>query len=295
MSRNNGKALVKATPPRGPDWEHIIELWKHGRPSSTLYVYLPVIAHFRAFCHPLRIGEITLDVLQSYEDSWSHLKRRTINRKMATVKSLLGFAHRIGTIPFDVGRALRLQQAPDDLAEKILPAKDIRKMIRLTEIPRDQAIIRLLYGAGIRASECSGLRWLDCRERSRDDGQVTVLGKGNKTRTILISKETWKALMAIRPPDAKPEDPVFLSREGDKRPMNRTRISNIVKEAAERAGLTEHVSAHWMRHGHATHALDAGAPLSLIQHTLGHASLNTTQRYLHVNPEDSSSQFLVGV
>jgi len=290
------KALVKAfpAPQPGPEWDHIIELWGHGRPASTMEVYLPVIRHFQAFVRPLRVGEITLEVLQKYEDFWAHLKPRTVKRKMATVKSLLGFSHRIGSIPFDVGRALRVPKPPDDLAEKILPAKDIRRMIKLTTDPRDQAIIRLLYGAGIRASECSGLRWIDCRERGKD-GQVTVLGKGNKTRTILVSGETWRSLMAIKPPDAKPNDPVFTSREGDRRPMNRTRITNIVREAAERAGITAHVSAHWMRHGHATHALDAGAPLTLIQHTLGHVSLATTQRYLHVNPEDSSSQFLVGV
>jgi len=281
------KALVKAMPhPKnsGPEWDHIIEIWAHGRPESTMYVYEPVIRHFQTFCRPLRIGQITLEVLQKYENSWSHLKPRTVKRKMATVKSLLGFAHRIGSIPFDVGRALRVPKPPDDLAEKILPAKDIRRIIKLTTVPRDQAIVRLLYSAGIRASECSGLRWIDCRERGRDDGQVTVLGKGNKTRTILVSKETWKSLMAIRPPDARPEDPVFISRKGTKRPMDRTAITKVVREAARRAEIEAHVSPHWFRHAHATHALDNGAPLTL-----------TTQRYLHVNPEDSSSQFLVGV
>lgn len=293
--KRGDKALVKAPPPNNPEWEPIISLWEHGRPASTMKVYMPVVRDFQAFCRPMRIGQVTLAVLQQYEETWGHLKRSTINRKMSTIKSILGFAHRIGAIPFDVGRALRLKHVPDTLAEKILPAKDIRRMIRLTENPRDQAIIRVLYGAGIRASEASGLRWMDCRERDKQDGQITVLGKGDKTRTIRVSHDIWKSLMMIRPADAKPTDPVFVSRNGDIRPMDRTRITQVISEAAQRAGIEEHVTAHWMRHGHATHALDAGAPLPLIQHTLGHASLITTQRYLHVHPEESSGSYLSGV
>jgi len=293
--KRGDKALVKAAPQNNPEWEQIIALWEHGRPASTMTVYMPVVRDFQAFCYPLRPGQVTLEILQQYEKTWSHLKRSTINRKLSTIKSILGFAHRIGATPFDVGRALRLRHVPDNLAEKILPAKDIRRMIRLTELPRDHAIIRLLYGAGIRASECSGLRWMDCRERDKHDGQITVLGKGDKSRTIRVSPETWRSLMVIRPADAKPTDPVFVSREGDKRPMHRTRITNVISEAAKRAGIEEHVTAHWMRHGHATHALDAGAPLPLIQHTLGHASLATTQRYLHVHPEESSSTYLTSI
>jgi integrase/recombinase XerD len=69
-------------------------------------------------------------------------------------------------------------------------------------------------------------------------------------------------------------------------------VHRIVKQAAQRAGLSDRVSAHWLRHAHASHALDRGAPVSLVQATLGHASVATTGRYLHARPNDSSARYL---
>jgi integrase/recombinase XerD len=177
------------------------------------------------------------------------------------------------------------------LAEKILEAKDIKRMIHMEPDPRNRVLLRVLYGAGIRASEASGLRWMDLQER-KEGGQITVLGKGAKTRSILLSQKTWDSLQSIRPANAKPEWPVFVSREGSTDAIDRTRVSHIVTEAAVRAGIEAKVSAHWMRHGHATHALDAGTDLTVISRTLGHQSIVTTMRYLHARPNQSSATSL---
>lgn len=74
--------------------------------------------------------------------------------------------------------------------------------------------------------------------------------------------------------------------------MDESSVNRIVKAAAKRAGLSENVSPHWMRHAHATHALERGAPITLVQDTLGHKSMETTAKYTHVRPNASSSQFL---
>jgi len=74
--------------------------------------------------------------------------------------------------------------------------------------------------------------------------------------------------------------------------MDRLSVHRIVKLAAKRAGLGDAVSAHWLRHAHASHSLDRGAPISLVQATLGHASVATTGRYLHARPNDSSARYL---
>src|SRR5207302_10232771 len=83
---------------------------------------------------------------------------------------------------------------------------------------------------------------------------------------------------------------VFASRSG--KPLDRGRVRDIVRGAAERAGINGQVSPHWLRHAHASHALDHGAPIHLVQATLGHSSVATTSRYLHARPGDSSARFL---
>jgi integrase/recombinase XerD len=273
------------------NWDELIAMWLHGMPASTQSVYRPVIQHFRLTVGRKPIGRIGLKELQQYADQFVHQKPRTIARKICTVKSLWEFAEKTGVIRFNPARALRTPKIPSDLAEKILPADMIRKMIRMEPKSRNKVLLTILYAAGIRASEAVGLRWMDCVRRKGKGGQITVLGKGSKTRSIVLSPKTWNTLLSIKPKDAKPKDPVFVSREGENKPLDRTHVSRIVREAAERAGIEAHVSAHWLRHGHATHAMDNGVSLPLIAQTMGHESLETTARYLHVNPDASSAAY----
>lgn len=94
--------------------------------------------------------------------------------------------------------------------------------------------------------------------------------------------------------DAGTHDPVFQSREGDDQGLHldRTQVYRIVSAAAFRAGIEGKVSPHWLRHSHASHSLEHGAPLHLVQATLGHSSIATTSRYLHARPNDSSGLYL---
>lgn len=99
----------------------------------------------------------------------------------------------------------------------------------------------------------------------------------------------WKALIVLRG-DAKDDAPVFRSRKGGH--LGESQIWRIVRKAAERAGIEKDVSCHWLRHAHASHALDRGAPIHLVQATLGHASVSSTGRYLHARPTESSGDYL---
>lgn len=276
-------------PPADPGWSQLVTMWLHGRPESTCQVYAPVIEAFRVWVAGKPISQITLRDLQVYANELvDKHKVRTVLRKMETIRSLLSFCHKTGAIQFNAGAALRLPTSPNDLAEKILDEKDVKKLIKLEPNERNRTMLRLLYSAGLRASEVAGLRWIDTRSRPVG-GTVTVLGKGNKTRSVNVPPEVWRALIALRPIGAGDHTPVFVRSNG--KPMGRENVSMIVAAAGRRAGL-QHISAHWMRHAHATHSLEHGAPLPLIQSTLGHASLATTSRYLHVNPDDSSSRFI---
>ncbi len=120
-------------------------------------------------------------------------------------------------------------------------------------------------------------------------GQTTVLGKGSKTRTILIPAGVKSKLDRLRG-DADDEKPIFISRH--KRAISPSQVLRVVKAAATRAGITRNVVAHTLRHAHASHSLERGAPIHLVQQTLGHADLSTTGRYLHARPSDSSSNYL---
>ncbi len=161
-------------------------------------------------------------------------------------------------------------------------------MLALEPKPRNRALLRLLYGAGLRVSELCALTWRDCQERD-GAGQITVLGKGSKTRAVLLSAETWGEVAALRG-GADPDAPMFVSRKGG--PLSASQALRIVRAAARRAGIKGAVSPHWLRHAHASHALDRGAPIHLVQSTLGHASVATTGRYVHARPTDSSSRYL---
>ena len=107
---------------------------------------------------------------------------------------------------------------------------------------------------------------------------------------MLLPAGLWRLLLQLRG-EAGPDAPVFRSAKGGA--LDPSQVHRIVKAAAARAGLSAAVSAHWLRHAHASHALDRGAPIHLVQATLGHSSVATTGRYLHARPNDSSSRYLV--
>jgi integrase/recombinase XerD len=147
----------------------------------------------------------------------------------------------------------------------------------------------LLYASGVRVSEACGLCWRDV-QASGAGAQVTVFGKGGKTRAIQLPPSVAQVLTKLRG-QAGEDVPVFRSRKhaAALRPLA---VLRIVRQAARRAGIDAAVSPHWLRHAHASHALDRGAPIHLVQATLGHASITTTGRYLHARPADSSGRFL---
>ena len=128
------------------------------------------------------------------------------------MKSLLSFGHRIGYLPFDVGRPAHLPRIKRTFAECVLPEDTAHAMFTLEPNPRNKEPLRILYRAGLRVSELCGLRWRDVQERD-DSGQVTVFGKGGHTRHILLSAGTWEVLRAIRG-DAGEDHSLFLSRTG---------------------------------------------------------------------------------
>jgi integrase/recombinase XerD len=268
----------------------LVELWLHGRPTTTQRVYRSDVDCFLATAGKA-LQAVTLGDLQSFADSLEarSLMPATRHRMLAAVKSLFSFAHRLGYVALDVARPLRLPPLKDVLAERILSEAEVQRMLVLERHPRNHAILYLLYAAGVRVSECCGLRWRDLVERTGGGGQVTVFGKGGKTRVILLPAPVWSAVTSLRG-NAGKDAPVFRSRRGGH--LHPSQVLRVVKAAAKRAGIEKAVSPHFFRHAHCSHALERGAPIHLVQTTCGHASVATTGKYLHARPTESSSTYL---
>ena len=278
--------------PRQPETDdQLIALWLHNRSKHTQRAYRADAYRFLDFVgKPLH--DVTLGDIQDFADSLADddLQPSSRNRVLSAVKSLFAFGHRLGYLQFDVAKPLQLLGFRDRIADRILDESQVHRMIALEADPRNRVILLTLYATGVRVAELSGLRWHHLQARD-DAGQISVFGKGDKTRTILLPRSVWDALQSLRPDAANDDDPIFVSRK-QRGGLQPTQITRIVKRAAAKAGIDKAVTSHWLRHGHASHALDRGAPISLVQATLGHSSVATTGRYLHARPSDSSSKYL---
>jgi integrase/recombinase XerD len=282
-------ATALVIPKQADSDQQLIDLWLHGRSRHTQRAYRADAVRFLEATSKA-LHRITLGDLQQYASQLmeSGLQMSSVYRSMSAVKSLFAFGHRLGYLPFDVARPLRLPALRDCLAERILDETDVLRMIVLKQMPRNRAILLTLYAGGFRVAELCSLKWSDLQNRDQA-GQITVFGKGGKTRTVLMPMTVWNTLMSLRG-DAREDAPVFRSRKGGH--LDESQVWRIVRKAAKRAGIEKEVSCHWLRHAHASHALDRGAPIHLVQATLGHSSVATTGRYLHARPTESSSSYL---
>lgn len=277
--------------PDGSNDVQLVELWLSLKVSShTRRAYAADVGRFLQFVQK-PLGWVMLADVQAYATALEQgsLKPASQNRALTAVKSLLSFGQETGYLPFNVGAAVKLRPNRDSLAQRILEESEVSKLIEAAPEGRDRVLLKLLYVSGIRVSEVCGLKWCDAVPRT-GGGQITVFGKRSKTRTILLKPKSWAQLLAIRD-KAGPVDAIFPSRKGGGH-LDSSQVRRIVYAAAKKAGLEQKVSPHWMRHAHASHALDRSAPIHLVQATLGHSSVSTTGRYLHARPTESSSFYL---
>ena len=270
------------------DDERLIAMWLHGKSLNTRDAYFRDILAFSKFVD-VPFPQVTLAGLQAYDMSLDQYKPATRARKLSSVKSLLSFGHRIGYLPFNVGAPIRSPAVKDTLTERILDEETVMALIDAEENVRNRLILNLLYRAGLRVSELCALSWRDITKQPAGV-QLNVFGKGGQTRTILLPHRIEQQLSSVsttRHPDA----PIFASSKTGGH-LHRSQVYRIVRNAARRIGLSKSVSPHWLRHAHASHALDNGAPTHLVQRTLGHRSLATTGRYAHARPKDSSARYI---
>jgi integrase/recombinase XerD len=271
----------------------LISLWLYRfKSAGTKRAYTGDIREFLTFVDDRPLNAVTYSDLQEFEESLVSRKiaPRTINRKLAALRSLLTFGcEKVRMLPTNVGVILESHKVKNDLAQRILSEEQVFKMFALEHDPRNALILRFIYYTGCRVSEVAELKWKDLQARSDREGQVTFFGKGGKTRAVLVSEKIWRSLMEHKG-NAASNDPIFVSAKGGH--LDPSQIFRIVQTAGERAGVEGSVSPHWLRHSHASHSMDRGAPLHVVQASLGHSNPATTGKYLHARPGDGSGRYL---
>ena len=219
--------------------------------------------------------------------SRSGRKPATVARKISSLKQFFGYQHKSGGagqnpfLGFSAPRIARYH--PHYLSPKevvgIIDAIDPGSRHAL----RDRAIIELLYGSGLRVTELINLRLSDIEFEA---GFIRVLGKGDKQRLVPLGEFASRAIQEFvdhGPSRSLASDLLFISRLG--RPYSRVGLWKIVKRAVAKAGIAKKVSPHTFRHSFATHMLEGGADLRVVQEMLGHADISTTQVYTTIDRE----------
>jgi integrase/recombinase XerC len=206
----------------------------------------------------------------------------SVARKLAAVRSWFRFLRRRGMIDRNPAQAVRAPRLPKKLVS-FLPIDEAVALMdarpsRATA--RDAAIVELLYASGLRVSELVGL---DLRHVDLSEMTVRVLGKGSKERIVPFGSAAARALRVYLDGRGPAAGAVFRNRRGGR--LTVRSVHTIVRRHARAAGIVRRVSPHTLRHTFATHLLDSGADLRMIQELLGHSRLSTTQRYTHVGSD----------
>lgn len=265
-------------------------LWLADRPETTRAGYARELRWWRAAGLPA-LGLVRLLDVRAVLDGAPPCAPATLARRVAALRSLLSFGHRLGYLPINVGAVLRPVRLLDALGERILEPDQVVALLAAAALAprqgrRDHALVRFLYSSGARVSEACGLTWERVHYRDGGGASVTLIGKGAKVRAVWVSDGTARELREL------PHGGPFVFSRGA-RPLAQRDAQRIIERSARRAGLAAKVSPHWLRHAHATHALERGAPVHVVAADLGHASVATTTRYLHARPDTGSAHWLL--
>jgi integrase/recombinase XerD len=267
----------------------LILIWMADKSRTTQASFKGTIAKFLEFIDKPLV-DVRIEDLQLWKQGLSaRFKPTTVANKVLVIKSLFSFAVKVGYLTINIGSFIETPKNKEKLAEKILTVEDVKRLIDATKTHRDTLMLSLMYTCGLRISEVVGLTWDDLKPHQEGNGKATIFGKGSKTRVVIIPPRLWRQIWEFKQISQICQW-VFVTRTGNQ--MERSIVHRMVKRTCQRAGVDERASCHWLRHSHASHSLEAGCNLRLLQQSLGHASVTTTEKYLHISPDRGSSQYI---
>jgi len=268
-------------------WLHHLSIEK-GLSSATLHAYKRDLLPFLQEPFSLEALQERLTTL-SRAHEWQAI---TVARKLSALRSFLRFLYQNGILSEDWAEVWETphfwRKVPTYLTVEEANALIDKYPLHTRHGPRNRLLLELLYSAGLRVSEACALKLEDIVP---EEGMLRIWGKGQKLRWVPYGRSIAVALEQYLPlrqqryrPRAAAATYVLLSQKGG--PLTRVQAFTIVREAARYAGIERPISPHALRHSYATHLLLAGMDLAYLQQLLGHASLTTTQHYLHFLPAE---------
>jgi len=246
------------------------------------------------------LGEVDRAVLRDYLGYLVEqgIVKASIARKLSAIRSFYRYLVREGVLP-----ASPVEKTSSPKLDKRLPSfltlDEVERLLNTPDLStpqgqRDRALLELLYASGLRVSELVNL---DLGEINLDTNEIRVWGKGSKERMVLMGKPASEALRNYleqgRPRllgDKKKTNALLLNRYGQRIPERR--VQKMLEDYAKKAGIEKRVHPHILRHTFATHLLDGGADLRVVQELLGHAQLSSTQIYTHVTKSQARKVYL---
>ncbi|MDR2177836.1 MAG: tyrosine-type recombinase/integrase [Treponema sp.] len=268
-----------------------------GVSGRTIQAYGKDLSHFAVYCanQSLDLEKLNTGELRGFiaDQSAEGAAAVSVNRALSSIRGFYRWMVRFGRRQDNPCGVLRNLKSPKSLPSFLWEPE----MARFAVLPetagilwpsRDKALILTMYSAGLRISE---LVSLSLTKLEPDLGSGRVIGKGDKERFVFFSEEAREALAIYLPErqnrikaDGKqPEDKVFVNRNGGA--ISVPGVRWIIAKYAERSGLGKHIHPHSLRHSFATHLVNSGCDVRVVQELLGHASISTTQRYTHVDIE----------
>lgn len=245
---------------------------------------------FSAFCQQHALTQLSNIRPQDIRQNVAALHRsglggKSLQRWLSSLRSFFRFAIRRGWIKNNPADAINAPKSPRKLPKTL----DTDQTAQFVEIStdnfigyRDRALLEIIYSSGLRLAEVTGLNLQDL---DLNEGMVTVLGKGNKTRILPVGKQAVLALrewLTQRSLHAAPDEPaIFITRSGKR--ISHRAVQRRLQQLSVQQGMDNPVHPHMLRHSFASHMLESSSDLRLVQEMLGHANISTTQIYTHLD------------
>ena len=267
------------------DYESYLRI-ERAMSRNTVASYCSDVRKFLAAV-PSQPEYVAPEDIEQYLSGLSLVSKRSQARFLSSLRSFFNWLVLEGSITDNPCDKIESPKLGHYLPE-VLSVEEVEAMMAAVDLStwqglRDRAILEILYGCGLRVSEAVGLK-LSCLYF--DEGYIRVIGKGDKERLVPVGELAADAVNAYlerrpQPFDAESDDIVFLNRFG--RPLSRQSMFKMVKTMALLADVRKEISPHTLRHSFATHLVENGADLRLVQEMLGHENLTTTEIYTHID------------
>lgn len=261
--------------------EYVDSLFRQYYSYNTIKTYVRYFKHFLQHIGSDRVLTVEKGTLINYFDIWVQkgVADSSINQVINAIKYYYEKVLGRPKMKFDWARPRKRTRLPE-----VMSRGEVRQLLSQVKNPKHLALLMTTYATGLRASEVTRLRLSDL---SPERGTLRVIrGKGNRDRTVMLSPELWQILAAYIE-SHKPKEWLFEGRNPTE-PYAVRSLQSIVQKARKSAGLRKTISTHTLRHSFATHLLESGTDVRLIQELLGHANIETTLRYTHVSAQQLS-------